>query len=55
VAADADQGPLLVFADLLDSSPEVGLFTQERAAESTGRPLGDDRFIARLERLTGRL
>ncbi|MDI3560267.1 MULTISPECIES: hypothetical protein [Bradyrhizobium] len=44
-----------MFADLLDSSPEVGLFTQERAAESTGRPLGDDRFIARLERLTGRL
>ena len=27
--------------------------TPARAAESIGRPLGDDRFLARIERLTG--
>ncbi|MDN3273632.1 transposase [Frankia sp. RB7] len=42
------------FADLLDNPPEADLFAQLRAAESIGRPLGDDRFLARLERLTGR-
>jgi hypothetical protein len=30
-------------------------FARLRAAESVGRPLGDDRFLARIERLTGRL
>jgi putative transposase len=42
------------FADLLDSEPEDDLFERLRAAESIGRPLGDDRFLGRLERLTKR-
>src|SRR3954470_18576171 len=35
------------FADLLDSTPEDDLFGRLRTAESIGRPLGDDRFVAR--------
>jgi len=42
------------FADLLASEPEAELFARLRAAESIGRPLGNDRFLARLERLTRR-
>jgi putative transposase len=42
------------FADLLDTEPEADLFDRLRAAESVGRPLGDDRFLTRLERLTRR-
>ncbi len=42
------------FADLLASEPEADLFGRLRAAESVGRPLGDDRFLARLERRTRR-
>ena len=42
------------FADLLASEPEADLFERLRAAESIGRPLGGDRFLARVERLTGR-
>lgn len=42
------------FADLLDDEPETDLFDRLRAAESIGRPLGDDRFVARIERLTAR-
>ena len=42
------------FADLLDSEPETDLFASLRASESIGRPLGNDRFLARLERVTGR-
>ena len=42
------------FADLLESSPEAGLFTPLRAAESVGRPLGDNGFLSRIERLTKR-
>jgi putative transposase len=42
------------FADLLAVEPEADLFDRLRAAESVGRPLGDDRFLARLERMTGR-
>ena len=42
------------FAGLLSSAPEQNLFDSLRAAESIGRPLGDDRFVARIERLTGR-
>ena len=44
----------LRFADLLESEPETEMFERLRAAESIGRPLGDDRFLARLERLTRR-
>src|ERR1700724_4129083 len=43
------------FADLLASEPEADLFARLRAAESIGRPLGDDRFLARIERRTGRV
>src|ERR1700727_3216090 len=39
------------FADLLASAPETELFKRLRAAESIGRPLGDDGIIARLEPL----
>jgi REP-associated tyrosine transposase len=42
------------FADLLASEPEPDLFDKLRAAESIGRPLGNDRFLTRLERRTGR-
>jgi putative transposase len=42
------------FADLLDDEPETDMFDRLRAAESIGRPLGDDRFLARIERLTHR-
>ena len=42
------------FADLLASEPEADLLDRLRAAESIGRPLGNDRFLARIERLTGR-
>ena len=42
------------FADLLGSEPETDLFDRLRAAESIGRPLGDNRFLARIERSTGR-
>jgi putative transposase len=42
------------FADFLASAPEADLFDRLRAAESIGRPLGDDRFFARIERLTKR-
>ena len=44
----------LDFADLLDDEPQADLFDRLRAAESTGRPLGDDRFPARIERLIAR-
>src|SRR5207244_1105075 len=40
------------FADLLVSEPEENLFASLRSAESIGRPLGSDRFLARIERLT---
>ena len=43
------------FADLLASEPEQDLFGPLRAAESIGRPLGDDRFLSRIERRTGRV
>jgi putative transposase len=42
------------FADLLATEADPELFDRLRAAESIGRPLGSDRFLARLERRTGR-
>ncbi len=42
------------FADLLDDEREENLFDRLRAAESIGRPLGDNRFLARIEGLTAR-
>lgn len=43
------------FADLLGAEPQADLFGALRSAESIGRPLGDDRFLARIERQTGRV
>src|SRR5947199_6506655 len=37
------------FADLLAAEPEADLFGALRSAESIGRPLGDDRFMARMQ------
>jgi putative transposase len=42
------------FADLIASEPEEDMFRSLRAAESIGRPLGNDRFLDRIERRTGR-
>jgi putative transposase len=42
-------------AGLLTSTPEDDLFDRLRTAESIGRPLGSDRFLARIEKLTGRV
>ena len=38
----------------LAGAAEAEAFARLRAAESIGRPLGDDRFLARVERLTAR-
>ena len=43
------------FADLLATEPDAEAFARLRAAESIGRPLGDDRFLSRIERATKRL
>ena len=43
------------FAELLASEEEADLFASLRAAETIGRPLGDDRFLARVEKRTGRV
>jgi putative transposase len=43
------------FAGLLATAPEADLFGVLRSAESVGRPLGDARFLARIERQTGRV
>lgn len=42
------------FADMLADEPDLEAFTRLRASESIGRPLGDDRFMARIERATKR-
>lgn len=42
------------FADLLAGGADAEAFARLRAAESIGRPLGDDAFLARIERLAGR-
>jgi putative transposase len=42
------------FADFLAGAAEADLVSHLRAAESIGRPLGDNRFLARIERLTKR-
>jgi len=39
---------------MLAGAAELDLFSRLRAAESVSRPLGDDRFLARIERLTKR-
>jgi putative transposase len=42
------------FGGLLATETDPEMFERLRAAESIGRPLGNDRFLARLERLSGR-
>lgn len=44
-------------AGLLSAPPEDedALLARLRAAESIGRPIGSDRFLARIEKLTGRV
>ena len=42
------------FRDFLDEPPDAGALERLRAAESVGRPLGDSKFLARLERLAKR-
>jgi putative transposase len=42
------------FAAFIESAPDEAAFERLRRAESIGRPLGDDGFIARLEALTRR-
>ena len=41
------------FAERLAGGVEADAFARRRAAESIGGPLGDHRFLARIERLTG--
>jgi putative transposase len=46
------------FADLIaieGDAEDAETFARLRAAESIGRPLGDDRFLARIERVTKRM
>ncbi len=43
------------FRDLIATGPEPEAFERLRRAESVGRPLGDTRFMAKLERLTRRV
>jgi hypothetical protein len=51
----ADALPLLTRCRLPDRNPTKGITVHRlRAAESIGRPLGDDRFLARIERMTAR-
>jgi putative transposase len=42
------------FGDLIDGEQEAGQFDRLRAAESIGRPIGDDTFLAMIERQTKR-
>lgn len=42
------------FRAFLDEPADPSMLARLRAAESIGRPLGDERFLARLERLAGR-
>jgi hypothetical protein len=48
------QGALRPLLRSFAGDPESDLFGRLRAAESTGRTLGDDGFLAAIERLTGR-
>jgi putative transposase len=42
------------FADLLATESDAAVFDRLRAAESIGRPLGSERFMSRIERITRR-
>ena len=42
------------FANFLSEGADADIIERLRGAESIGRPLGNDRFLARLERRTGR-
>jgi putative transposase len=39
------------FADFIERGPDPEAFARLRRAKGIGRPLGDDRFISRLEAL----
>ena len=39
---------------LVDTEPDAAMLARLRTAETTGRPLGSDAFVARLENLVGR-
>ena len=41
-------------AALIDTEPEAAALARLRAAETTGRPLGSEDFVTRLETLTQR-
>lgn len=43
------------FAEMIDNGPDEPAFARLRRAESIGRPVGDEGFIASLEARTGRL
>src|ERR1700704_537259 len=42
------------FAEFIEAGTDRTVFAALRTAESTGRPLGSEDFVARLERLAGR-
>ncbi len=42
------------FAELLATEPDAEMLARLRAAESIGRPLGSEHFLATVERLTAR-
>ncbi len=42
------------FADLIEAGPDADAFARLRRAESIGRPLGDEGFLARLEGMAQR-
>jgi putative transposase len=42
------------FVDLLAEESDAGMFSRLRAAESIGRPLGSESFLAKIEHLTKR-
>ncbi len=42
------------FADLIEAETDLAVFAMLRDADSTGRPLGSDEFVAELERRIGR-
>jgi hypothetical protein len=43
-----------LYRDLLAANCRADMLARLRAAESIGRPLGNDQFLAGIERLTGR-
>lgn len=42
------------FSDLIETAPDEGAFARLRRAETIGRPVGEERFLAALESRSGR-